>query len=146
MITELEQERNELKQKYKSKKAALEKVSKELEELTIEFSRSKQSWQHREYELQQYVREKLGTTKGMEQMLNIKHQEAYQELVTKNQELVNQQVTYLSNLPKNIISATQLTKRNEITKEEAIKPLKEAYEKTIKEFCQNPACGFTIKK
>lgn len=137
IITELEQQNNELKQKYKSKKVELEKTNKELQELASEYSRSKQSWQHKEYELQLHVKEKVSTTKGMEQVLNSKHQEAYRELIQRNQEILSQQIAYLTNLPNQMASVTQTTKKNEMFKDEVIKSFKVASERTIQELEQS---------
>jgi chemotaxis protein histidine kinase CheA len=133
IITELEQANNELKQKYKSKKAQLEKTNKDYEDLSREYSRSKQSWQHREYELAHSVKEKLNVSKGMEQLLNQKHQEAYRELIQMNQEILSQQLTSLTNLPNQITSLTQTNKKHECLKEEIMKSFKIATEQTIKE-------------
>lgn len=133
VITELEQENNELKQKYKAKKAQLEKTNKDYEDLSREYSRSKQSWQHKEYELQLHVKEKLGVTKGMEQILAQKYQESYRELIQSNQEMLSQQITSLTNLPNQMTSLTQTNKKNELLKEEVMKSYKMAAEKTISE-------------
>jgi hypothetical protein len=139
VITELEQENGTLKQKYKTKKAELEKMNKEFDDLTSEYSRSKQLWQRKEYGLQLNLKEQVTSTKGMEQVLNSRHHEAYQELVQKNQEILSQQLNSLGGIMQQGSTTIALSTASsyEKMKKEIMQSFQLATEKTIQEMEQS---------
>lgn len=132
IITELETANTELRMKYKRKKEQAEVVAKELDDLTNEFNRAKQSWTHSEFEFKRTIAETNTAAKGMERLMNKTQGETLSSLMARNQEIIDEQFDVLNSLPKALQTLTKTARdQKEKTRAEIIEPMKKTYDKMM---------------
>jgi hypothetical protein len=134
IIQELETANMDMKLKYKRKKEQAEAMASELEDLTNEFNRAKQSWTHTEFELKRAITETTTAAKGMERLMNKTQGETVAQLMARNQEIIDDQYVVLNSLPKALETLTRTARtQKEKTRVEIIEPMKKTYDKIMAE-------------
>lgn len=131
-IEELEKENEALRQKSKLSKAKTEHVSKQVQDITDEFNRKKQEWQHTEFLLKRATSEAEVKAQGIQNKLGEKHAEVYKNLVAANEEIIATNLDAMNKIPC-ALKELQMDAQNQKSKhaDAYILPLKEGFEKTL---------------
>jgi hypothetical protein len=134
-IEELEKENDALRQKNTLSKAKAEKLGKQIQELSDEFDRKKQTWQHTEFLLKRATTEAEVKTQGMMSKLDAKHSEIYKNLINANKEIIATNLEAMNNIPNALKDLHQESQQQRSKNAEAyVLPLKEGFEKTLQNY------------
>lgn len=130
-ISDLDTDNTQLRQKAKERKLKAETLMQQVQQLTYELHREKQTLVTRDNEIKNKETANEYNVKYIQTSMDVKYNEAYKEMAERNKKLLEMQANLIANIPKNIKEFTENKKALELRKDEIIYPLKEAYEEML---------------
>lgn len=128
-LRETQEELRQLREKNKQRKKMIEENTKKIRELSEEVTRLKTASQHKDYEYSQMSAEREATIQQLSAAVEKKHGVEIEAILSRNKELLQQQIAMVTNIPKHLKLYSEEAKIDSERKSELLQPLRDTYER-----------------